>query len=88
MFLQSMKKILRAIFRPLRGRIGKQHAWMNVISACLFTDLDSSSITPAKIGKMVNLSYGKIKHYSSKSLEKACLIHSGDNTGHELIEAD
>ena len=87
--LRTMKKILKTIFSSSRGRIGNtQRAWVNVISMCLFSDLESSGTKPAQIGKMANLSYGCIKRYSSKVFEKARLIQSGDKKGYELIEAD
>ncbi len=59
-----------------------------ILSICLFNDLDSSNITAVRMGKMADLSKGKIKRYSSKALEECLLIHSGDNKGYELIEAD
>ena len=40
------------------------------------------------IGKQAGLSTKKIRRYSSRSLEKALLINSGDKKGYELIESD
>jgi len=61
---------------------------VNVLSACLFSGTNNNDVSACMIGKQAGLSTKKIKRYSSRSLETALLINSGDKKGYELIESD
>jgi hypothetical protein len=88
--IHSIKRILESIFKSSYvGRISnQQRAWVNILSACLFSGTNNMDVSACTVGKQAGLSTKMIRSYSSRSLEKALLINSGVKKGYELIVSD